>query len=169
MDDFDTFKASREKIDPSARKFTQRQWQKAYSAYCSSRERVKEVTSTKTVDSSRRAKSPSRSGSAYGGGGRNHPSKLRAEVRNDSAYAEVRTTVDVLAWVAIGLTVLAAVIKLVYYTNPSAALVAILQAATFAVIVFALRLLAHAVIDIPDIALQAEASRHSRSGAEKDA
>lgn len=61
--------------------------------------------------------------------------------------------IDLLTWIALGLVVLIGALKLLYYTNVSAALVAILQAVLLVILVVALRLLAHVIIDIPDIAL----------------
>ncbi|GEM_PF-4388531 len=45
MKDFETFKATREKMDPSTRKNSKYQWEKAYEAYRSSRERVRKRSS----------------------------------------------------------------------------------------------------------------------------
>lgn len=157
MDDFETFKASREKIDPSARKFSQAQWEKAYTAYRSSRERVKEVSgssqSGKVRKSSQRRRSSSKEQSSRSFTNHSPSAALRSEVRLSSAYSDLRMMIDLLAWLAIGLVVLSAVLKLLYYTNVPAALVAILQAVIVVITVVALRLLAHVIIDIPDIAL----------------
>lgn len=72
--------------------------------------------------------------------------------------------VDLLAWIAIALVVLVGALKLVYYTNVSVALVAILEAVIMVIAVVALRLLAHVVIDIPDIALQKGLSKVPDTG-----
>jgi hypothetical protein len=77
-------------------------------------------------------------------------------VRRHSAYSDLRMLVNLLAWIVIGLAILVGALKLVYYTNVSVALVAILEAVMMVIAVVALRLLAHVVIDIPDIALQKE-------------
>lgn len=160
MDDFETFKVSREKIDPSARKFSQAQWDKAYAAYRSSRERVKEATGSthadKGHDSSKRRKNGSRGYSSGNFSTTQSPlADLRNEVRHKSAYSDLRMMIDLLAWIALGLVVLSGALKLLYYTNVPAALVAILEAVILVVLVVALRLLAHVIIDIPDIALHA--------------
>jgi len=85
-------------------------------------------------------------------------------VRHKSAYSDLRMMVDLLAWIAIALTVLVGALKLVYYTNVSVALVAILEAVIMVIAVVALRLLAHVVIDIPDIALQKGLSKVPDTG-----
>ncbi len=171
MDDFETFKASREKIDPAARKFSESQWSQAYAAYRSSRERLKDGHSAQaeqgTSSRHRRGSLKGRSGkraSAHSG-----TVSLRSEVRHHSAYSDLRMLVDLLAWIVIALAVLAGALKLVYYTNVSAALVAILEALMLVIAVVALRLMAHVVIDIPDIALQKGKSASSRGSAESDA
>lgn len=74
-------------------------------------------------------------------------------MRENSAYGDLRLVLDVLAWVAVGLFVLTGAVRLVYYTNANAALVAVLMAASQVIGVIFLRLLVHVIIDIPDIAL----------------
>ena len=168
MDDFETFKATREKMDPSTRKFSHRQWEKAYAAYRSSRERVNESTSpAKAGRGAKRRKRPGKTGVAHGGGGRGMTGNLRDEVRQNSAYGDLRLIVDLLAWIAIGLIVLTAAVKLVYYTNANAALVAVLVAASQVLGVILLRLLAHVVIDIPDIALHTALSPKRKSSGDE--
>lgn len=159
MDDFDTFKASREKIDPSSRKFSERQWQKAYSAYRSSRERVKEGGASQSGHAPERHRSSSRGGSTYRSSAQNPTAILRSEVRSNSAYSDLRLIVDLLAWIAIGLLVLTGGVKLFYYTNAPVALAAVLDVVTMVVGVVVLRLLAQVVIDIPDIALLKKLSK----------
>lgn len=169
MDDFDTFKASREKIDPSSRKFSKRQWQKAYAAYRDSRERVKEGSTAKSAHTSGSRRSASRRGSSYRSSNLNPALILRSEVRQNSAYRDLRMVLDFLTWIAVGLLVLAGAVKLLYYTNPSAALASILESITMVVVLVALRLLAHVVIDIPDIALLKKLSKETRLAKETDA
>lgn len=171
MDDFDTFKASRQKIDPTARKFSERQWQKAYAAYRRSRERVKEggPAPSGKGHSSKRRKNGSSGGASYGYTDKNQVMDIRGEVRRNSAYSDLRMIVDLLAWIVIGLVVLTGAMRLVYYTNASAAVVAILQAVTTVVAVVALRLLAHVVIDISDIALRSWRSSENRATGEREA
>jgi hypothetical protein len=164
MDDFETFKASREKMDPASRKFTERQWRKAYAAYRRSRKRVGEGTQEQTGESSKRRRSSNKGSSqtspsrrerrSHAQGGPYPTLHLREEVRQNSAYGDLRTIVDVLAWVTIGLVVLGAGVKLAYYTDGAIALGAVLNAAAKVVGIAVLRLLAHAIVDIPDIAIQ---------------
>lgn len=170
MEDFETFKASREKIDPAARKLSERKWEQAYAAYCKSRERVKEGKSSQSKQghSSLRPRSSARGHSTSRSSGHSPAANLRAEVRHHSAYSDLRMMVDLLAWVLIGLAVLAGALKLVYYTNVSLALVAIFEAVMMVIAVMALRLLAHVVIDIPDIALHRGLSRETKSSSEPD-
>lgn len=158
MDDFDTFKASREKMDPSSRKMSDRQWQKAYAAYRSARERVGgSGGSDSSGKSRRRAKaSASASSSAHGSHGLSGGSELgqlRRVVRDQSAYADLRLIVDILAWIAIGIVVLAAVVTLFYYTSVPASIVSLLGAAVQVIGIVLARLLVQVFIDIPDIAL----------------
>lgn len=170
MDDFETFKASREKIDPAARKFSESQWEQAYAAYRSSRERLKDGHSTQAEpgqSSRRRSSLKGRSGKRVAA--HRVTVSWRSELRHHSAYSDLRMLVDLLAWIVIALAVLAGALKLVYYTNVSAALVAILEALMMVIAVVALRLMAHVVIDIPDIALQKGKPGSSRGSAESDA
>lgn len=154
MDDFDTFKAKREKMDPSSRKFSDRQWRKAYAAYKRSRKRLSENSSAaKSGETPKRRRKSAKSGPSHGRPVHSPLGGLRDEVRENSAYRDLRLVVDILAWIAIGLFVLTGAIKLVYYTNSNAALVALLVAASQVVGVVFLRLLVHVIIDIPDIAL----------------
>jgi len=165
MDDFDTFKASREKIDPSCRKFSEHQWQKAYAAYCSSRERVSEKNSKKSGGGSRRRDRSEKGSSAHAVYASSSPAEnLRNEVRQNSAYRDLRMILDLLAWVAIAVVVLAGGVKLAYYTDGSIALVAVLNAAVKVIAIVALRLLLHVVIDIPDIALHGRLFKRTDAG-----
>lgn len=154
MDDFDTFKVKREKTDPSARKMTAHQWQQAYAAYQSSRERLaegKQDTSTASSGSGRRSARRSRQANSQ----MLHPSvQSRGKIRHNSAYSDLRTLLDFLSWVAIGLIVLTGAVKLVYYTSASATILSLLGAGMQIILVVFLRLLVHVIIDIPDIALQ---------------
>ncbi|MGB0408823.1 MAG: hypothetical protein ACPGIC_02395 [Opitutales bacterium] len=164
MNDFDSFKASRAKVDPSARNMTEHQWQQAYAAYRSSRERLSGASRESGGASGRRRRSKSTvPSSARAPQGLMPTAQLRNEVRANSAYSDLRLLIDLLAWIAIGVVVLATGVKLVYYTNISAALVALLDAVVQVVAVLGLRLLAHVITDIPDIAL------HERLAAGKNA
>lgn len=153
MDDFETFKKSREKIDPTSHKMTDHQWQQAYLAYRNARERVGEGKQKKSSSSSKRRRSSSSRAESSRGIAHSPIAQLRSDVRQSSAYTDLRMMIDLLAWIAIGVIVIAAAVKLVYYTNSSAAIVAILNAVIQVIAVVALRLFIRVVIDIPDIAL----------------
>jgi hypothetical protein len=158
MDDFDTFKASREKMDPSSRKMTDHQWQQAYAAYRNARERLQggdASASKRSSSKSRRYKSPSsvrRSSSRRSNRGA-EPLGLRQQVRAQSAYADLRSIVDVLFWGAFLLVILSAVVSISFYTSVSASLVALLGAGVQLIAILVVRLLAQVFIDIPDISL----------------
>ena len=153
MDDFETFKASREKIDPSSRKFTNRQWQKAYSAYCDSRKRLEKTKRVEAVGSQRVKKASGRRGAKSAKPGNRLRSWQVHQIRDNSAYNDLRTLLDLLAWVAIGLIVLIAGVKLSSAMDAAIALTSILNASLQVIGVVVFRILAHTVIDIPDIAL----------------
>jgi len=161
MDDFETFKASREKIDPSCRKFSDRQWRKAYAAYRRARERVGDGAHAKSGESSKRRRSPGRESSSHHNYAQNPAIHFRNQVRQNSAYSDLRMILDILAWVMIGLIVLGGGIKLAYYTDGSIALAALLDAAVKVIVVAVLRLLAHAIVDIPDIAIYKQLSKQT--------
>lgn len=152
MDDFETFKASREKIDPSTGKFSERQWQKAYAAYRKSRKRVQEGKRSKSGDKPKCRKSSGRSKKPHSVYAHSPVMSLRDEVRQNSAYSDLRMILDQLTWVAIGLIVMVSAVKLSYSTD-AIAMVALLNGVVKVVGIVALRMLAHAIIDIPDIAL----------------
>lgn len=169
MDDFDTFKASREKMDPSSRKFSESQWQDAYAAYRSSRKRLSGGGRSESGNSSKRRKKSSREGVARSAPSQNPIADLRNEVRQNSAYSDLRMMLDMLAWIAIGVAVVAAALKLAYYTNTSAALGSIMDAVFKIIAVVVSRLLAHVVIDIPDIALRNRLHGDMKAHKERDA
>ncbi|MGB0743395.1 MAG: hypothetical protein ACPGSB_02610 [Opitutales bacterium] len=152
MDDFETFKASREKIDPSSRKFSENQWQKAYVAYRNSRERVGDSRQSKSGEGSKHRRGSSKGKKKVSSA--LHPTlALRNEVRQSSAYSDLRMIVDLLAWIGVGVVVLNVAIKLVYHTDAADALASVVDAAFQVIALILLRLLAHVLVDIPDIAL----------------
>jgi Flp pilus assembly protein TadB len=158
MDDFETFRTSREKMDPSSRKLSEQQWQQAYSAYCSSRERVgvagKSTSSGSGSGKKRRqSKKTSSEHASSRSGSRLTTADLRQRVREQSAYAELRMLVNFLAWGAIVVFILIAVVSMSFYTSVSAALVALLWGVAQVIGVSAARLLVQVLIDLPDIAL----------------
>jgi len=150
MKDFDEFKASREKMDPSARKMTDRQWKQAYTAYRRTRER-------------RRGSGRRHSSEEERGGGGTEPARrsaregdrrsLRERVRADSAYSEVRLAVDLLSWIALAVIAANVFAVFLYITSQAAFFSVLLESGLKAVAVVALRMLAHVVVDIPDITL----------------
>ncbi len=156
MDDFEAFKASREKVDPSSRDMTDHQWKQAFDAHQRARGRV----GGGSGEGSRRRRRRSGNQSSQGAPrGQHRPSSLskagnlRGAVRAESAYQDLRLMIDMLAWVAIVVVVLGAVVSLFYYTSVAAALVNVLGAAVQVIAIIAARLLIQVLIDIPDIAL----------------
>lgn len=174
MDDFDTFKASREKMDPTARRMSEHQWQQAYAAYRTARERVvgggqsnassgakakrrRHSNSTKAKVAERQSQRPS--SVSYLG-------LLRHKVRGQSAYADLRLMVDILAWVAIALVCVAGAFTLFFYTSVPATLTALLGTFVQVIGIVVARLLVQVLVDIPDIALyrlQQKFDEHSQS------
>ena len=160
MEDFETFKASRLKIDPSSREMTDHQWKQSYAANRSARERVGiSLDSEARGNKRRKSKSVNPSDTENLIRGLQRPSavfgqnNLRQVVRQQSAYADLRLIIDILAWVAIALFLLIAVISMLVYTSVSVAIMAILWAGIQIIGVVVARLLVHVVLDIPDIAL----------------
>jgi len=156
MDDFETFKASREKMDLTSRKMTEHQWKQAYAAYCNARERV----GGSSASSEGKAKKRRHSKTAAVARGAHRPSSvselgaLRRRVREQSAYTDLRLIVDILAWAAIVVFVLLGMVSMFFYTSvPAAAVIALLWAVVQVIGVVLVRLLVHVLIDIPDIAL----------------
>jgi hypothetical protein len=171
MDDFETFKASREKMDPTSRKMSEHQWQQAYAAYRSSRERVSGGGEASSSPKGGKRRRSSKSTGATRGSHR--PSSiselglLRHTVRQQSAYADLRLIIDILAWVAVAMVVLVAVVSLFFYTSVPAALIAILWAGVQVIGIVVARLLVQVLIDLPDIALyrSLQESAHHRQAA----
>ncbi len=157
MDDFESFKASREKMDPTSRKMSEQQWKQAYVAHCHARGRVsgRGVSESKAKTVKKRRKSSA-------GRGMHRPSnvselgQLRHVVREQSAYADLRLIVDILSWIAVGLVILVGVVSIFFYTSVPASLVAILSAVVKVIVIVLARLLIQVLIDIPDIALYRE-------------
>jgi hypothetical protein len=156
MKNFEDFKASREKMDPSARKMTEHQWEQAYAAYCSSRERARGASSSsREGEGSRRSRRSEHAGSpgARGPSAASTAVALKTRIRAESAYAELRLIVNLLAWIIIGAIVILGLLQMSIYTSPAAVGVALLQAGIHLMAVIVLRLIAQALIDIPDVAL----------------
>ena len=158
MDDFETFKASREKMDPTSRKMTDHQWKQSYAAYQSARERVGGGGSPSSSSAGKpKKRRVSKTGSSARGS--HQPSSvselgnLRYVVRQQSAYADLRLIIDIFAWVAVVIFVLVAVVSMFFYTSMPAAIIALLWAGVQIIAVVVARLLVQVLIDIPDIAL----------------
>ena len=153
MEDFEAFKESRLKMDPTSRKLSEQQWKQAYEAHLHARGRV---SGGGEGAPQKRRRSSSKSHSARG---QHQPSSLselgslRHAVRQQSAYRDLRLVVDILTWTGVVLVILAAVVSLMYYTSTTVAIVALLQALVKVIGVVLLRLLVHVIVDIPDIAL----------------
>ena len=160
MEDFETFKDSRLRIDPSAREMTDHQWKQSYAANRSARERVG-ISSNSEGKGNKRRKSKSANSydaeslisGSQGPSTVSGPSNLRQVVRQQSAYADLRQIIDILACVAIALFVMIAVISMFFYTSAPVAIMALLWAGVQIIGVVVARLLVHVVLDIPDIAL----------------
>jgi hypothetical protein len=168
MKSLEEFKAARKKIDPSTHKMSAHQWQQAYAAYRSSRRNVGSGGSSSAVSGRRKRKSSH----AVPAGMRGEvsvsaPAQLRASVRAESAYAELRLLINLIAWVVLGAVVMLAVIQVVQFSSVLMASEAILSGVTQALGVVLLKLIAHVLIDIPDIALyRAKLARRSLKGDE---
>ena len=123
MEDFESFKASRMKMDPSSRQMTDHQWKQSYAANQSARERVgagsgsggkvnkrqkSKLTNSSDLKSSLRV--------SHQLGAVSDLSNLRQVVRQHSAYSDLRLIVDILAWVSIAVFILIAVFSMFFYT-----------------------------------------------------
>lgn len=171
MDDFETFKASREKMDPTSRKMSEHQWQQAYNAYRKARKRVSGSSSDSGEPLKKRTRSKSKSAGSgvQSASGFADSSRLRRLVRDQSAYADLRLMVDILAWVAIGVVILAGVVIIFYSTSVPVALASLLSRSVQVIGIIVARLLIQVLIDIPDIALYRmlrESSVHKSTGSD---
>lgn len=157
MEDLESFKEARLKMDPTARRLSSGQWQQAYEAHLRAKERVhggrRERSDGASASKEARGHSglrPRRGASGRVGGGLG---PLRRQVREQTGYADLRLIVDLLAWVAIALVVLKALVPLFFNSPIPVSLLALLNALIGVIAVIAGRLLVHMLIDIPDIAL----------------
>ncbi|HAV12234.1 MAG TPA: hypothetical protein DCX06_01895 [Opitutae bacterium] len=159
MKTYEEFVESREQMDPSARKMTDHQWKQAYVAYCSSRERVRKPSSpnSKRTKASGAQKGSRRqhSKSIHLSGGALLPetAHLKQRVREQSAYRDLRLIIDVLAWVAIAVLIINALLKMSLMVNVYATVSVLIEGALGVLIAFSLKQLIQVLIDIPDIAL----------------
>jgi hypothetical protein len=163
MDDFETFKASREQMDPTSRKMSDHQWKQAYAAYRSARERLGGSESSEGQGEGHngqgKGKRRRNSKTKASARGMHRPSSvseiglLRQKVRAQSAYSDLRLIVDIMAWVAVAILVLTVVVSVFYYTSVAVALISLLGSGVQIVGILVARLLVPVLIDIPDIAL----------------
>jgi hypothetical protein len=178
MKDFEAFRKSRERMDPAARKMTDYQWEQAYAAYCRTREKRPGRGSDAGDGSSRRRSSreaepenrpPDAPGATHRLVG------LRAHIRSQSAYFDLRVMVNVLAWVAIGLVVLNGLIRGFMSAAGGGSVGSALMLSAFlrtglqVLVVLVLRLLSHVLIDMADIALHRAQGENDRKPREAEA
>ncbi|MEC8333754.1 MAG: hypothetical protein VXZ83_06495 [Verrucomicrobiota bacterium] len=157
MDNIENFKSSRLKMDPSSRNMSEHQWNQAYAAYLTSRERVGDNNNSR-----KRVKKVNSKPCTHKPPNISELGLLRYNVRKDSAYTDLRSIVNYVAWMAMVLVIFATIVSLFYYTSSSASIVLVLKAILQVLGIVILRLLIHVLIDIPDIALY-KALRASKS------
>ena len=160
MDDFETFKASRVIMDPSSRQMTDHQWKQSYAAYQGARKRVGINSELEVKGNKRGMIKPANLSNTDGSilGSQRHstisaPCNSRQSIRQKSAYADLRLTIDILAWVAIAIFLMIGVVSTFFYTSASVVIIALLWTGVQIIAVIVVRMLTHVVIDIPDIAL----------------
>ena len=160
MEDFESFKASRMKMDPSSRQMTDHQWKQSYAANQSARERVGAGSGSEDkVNKRQKSKSTNSSDPKSSLRGSQQSSavsdlgNLRQVVRQQSAYSDLRLVIDILAWVSIAVFILIAVVSMFFYTSAVGAIISLLWAGLQIVGVVVARLVVHVLVDIPDIAL----------------
>lgn len=157
MEDLESFKEARLKMDPTARKMSADQWKRAFEAHLRAKERVHggRSDSQDNAGSSKEGRGRSNRASRRGLSGRQGAglAALRQRVREESAYSDLRLIVDILAWVAIAVLILTALVPLFFNTPIPVSLVALLNAMIGVISVIVARLLIQVLIDIPDIAL----------------
>ncbi len=168
MKSFEEFIESRQKMDPSARKMTERQWEQAYAAYRSSRERSRSGTGDSPASGASTSKTRRRRSEVSGVRGMHGPSTvsdleiLKLRIRKQSAYADLRLTIDVLAWVAIAVVIVIALLSMSAGFNVYTMLTALVGGGLNVLVVCVVKFLVQVIIDIPDIALyQTLAGRES--------
>ena len=168
MKNFEDFKEHRLRIDPTTKKFADYQWEQAYAAYRRTREN--RASKRENSESPRR-----RTHMTDGAQASSRLGGLREHIRSQTAYLELRMMVDTLVWAAIGVVVLAGLISIFVSASGGGAIsvslmvMAFLRAALQVIAIFAIRLLVHVLIDIPDIALYRTAiERESRTAGQQD-
>jgi hypothetical protein len=171
MKSFEDFRTSREKMDPSTRKLSEHQWQQAYAAYCSARENSRGGRSSVAKDKSQRRRSSNHSSPAgmHGPSTLSASGVLKAHVRAESAYADLRLIVNLLSWVLIATILIVTILQGMLFALPAATGVALLSGAIKVLVVVVFRLVVHVIIDIPDVALyRASAAQRTAAASAND-
>ena len=161
MEDFESFKASRLKMDPSSRQMSDHQWKQSYAANQSARERVGAVLDSEAVVNKRQKLKSSNASDLKSSlrasqrlGAVSDLSNLRRVVRQQSAYSDLRLIIDILAWVSIAVFIMIAVVTTFFTTSATGAIISLLWAGIHIIGVVVARLIVHVLVDIPDIALR---------------
>ena len=169
MKKFEDFRRSREKMDPSTRKLSEHQWGQAYAAYCSARENPRGGRSSTAKDGSQRRRNSSSAAGMHGPSTLSASGALKAHIRAESAYADLRLIVNLLSWVILATILIITILQGMLFPLPGATSIALLSGAIKALGVVVLRLVVHVIIDIPDVALyRASAAQRTASVAAKD-
>lgn len=79
--------------------------------------------------------------------------QLRRQIRQNSAYTELRTIVDVLAWAAMAIIIFNALLKMSLMVEVYATVSVLIEGLLGVLVAFVLKQLIQVLIDIPDIAL----------------
>ena len=133
MKSFEEFVESREKMDPSTGKLSDHQWKQAYAAYRSSRARVRKSSSSSSSRSDNKPSGQSRrrasTSSEQTPAVVSDAAFLKQQIRQTSAYGDFRTIVDILAWVAIAVLIINALLKMSLMVEVYATLSALIEGA----------------------------------------
>lgn len=153
MDDLETFKQSRLKMEPQSRKFTDAQWEKAYKAHLKAlkygnRKKISSKHSRTTSKSHSRSSESSTKSSSLP-----RTQKLRRTLRQRSAYSELRSLVDILNYSAIVLILFDALTFGTEVGQSNSLFSSILSAFLKTIAVVLVRNFFQVVIDIADVAL----------------
>jgi len=169
MKKFEDFRRSREKMDPSTRKLSEHQWGQAYAAYCSARENPRGGRSSTAKDGSQRRRNSSSAAGMHGPSTLSASGALKAHIRAESAYADLRLIVNLLSWVILATILIITILQGMLFPLPGATSIALLSGAIKALGVVMLRLVVHVIIDIPDVALyRASVAQRTASVSAKD-
>ena len=110
MDNIEKFKSSRLKMDPSSRNMSEHQWNQAYAAYLTSRERVGDNNNSR-----KRVKRVNSKPCTHKPPNLSELGLLRYNVRKDSAYTDLRS-INYVAWMAMVLVIFATIVS--YFIIP---------------------------------------------------